>query len=262
MHPTDVADARATAEQLAAEWRFSLGSSLPGASCSVVFEVPEDRVLKVPFPHAEEAGAWKSVNAFSSHGGVAVLRHDPVSGGILMPRLRPGTTLDTAGLTDLEQVDICAASMLTLRGAPLVDAIPLTAWFKELDDVKDARLARKARQVYGDLQATPIDSVLLHGDLHHGNILRHGDSWVVIDPKGLVGDPSFDVAGFMRNPIGKTPAVEGMRARLERFAERLGDPIERLWGWAFVQTVVCTCSPTSFGDACKRAAQAIWDARS
>ena len=102
---------------------------------------------------------------------------------------------------------------------------------------------------------------LLHGDLHPFNIPRHRDAWVVIDSKGLVGDPSFDVVGFMRNPIGKAPEVAGMRARLERFAERLGDPIERLWAWSFTQTVLCTHSPSSFGDACQRAARATWEAR-
>jgi len=31
--------------------------------------------------------------------------------------------------------------------------------------------------------------VLLHGDLHQDNILSHGDDWLVIDPKGVIGFP-------------------------------------------------------------------------
>ena len=36
---------------------------------------------------------------------------------------------------------------------------------------------------------TTSEAVVLHGDLHHDNVLRDGDGWVVIDPHGYVGDP-------------------------------------------------------------------------
>jgi len=219
-------------------------------------------VLKVPFPHAEEATAWRTVESFSGHGGVELLRCDLASGAMLMPRLRPGTTLDTCGLDDLEQVDVCAELILKLRTAPRVDGIPLARWYRELNDMVESDLVREARRVYAELSAESPRVVLLHGDLHHYNILRHGDSWVLIDPKGLLGDPSFEIVGFMRNNVGTDPCAAMMRARLVRFAERLGDPIERLWGWAFTQTVLCTASTSrSWGDACERAAAAIWEAR-
>ena len=256
-----VSYARAVAERLGSEWGLELGASLPGASCSLVLEVQDERVLKVPFPHAEEAGAWETVRAFSGHGGVQLIRSDPSSGALLMPRLRPGTMLGMSSLDNLEQVDVCAELMVRLRGSPVVDGIPLVRWFRELDEMVDSGLVRRARRIYGELIAHPTASVLLHGDLHHYNILRDGEAWVAIDPKGLIGDPCVDVSGFMRNNVGPVPTAAFMRARLERFAERLGDPISRLWGWAFVQTVLCTHGPGTSGGVTTLAAQAIWEAR-
>jgi streptomycin 6-kinase len=259
MSPEDVARAMVQARRLAVEWDLELGNALPGATCSVVFEAGPESVLKVPFPHAEEAGAWRTVQAFSGLGGVDLLRHDPPSGAMLMPRLRPGTTLHDSDISDLEAVNICASVILNLRSAPVVEGISLERWFRSLSKAPDSPIANEARKVLADLMLSPPTPVLLHGDLHHFNILRHYSDWVVIDPKGLVGDPSFEVVGFMRNPISSTPDAGGMRARLERFADRLGDPIERLWGWAFVETVNCCSSPAGFDWS--EAVEAIWEAR-
>ena len=43
--------------------------------------------------------------------------------------------------------------------------------------------------------------MVLHGDLHHDNVLRHGDGWVVIDPHGYVGDAAVEPATMLYNPI-------------------------------------------------------------
>jgi streptomycin 6-kinase len=43
--------------------------------------------------------------------------------------------------------------------------------------------------------------ILLHGDLHHGNILENDKAFVVIDPKGVIGYPINEVWAFLRDPI-------------------------------------------------------------
>lgn len=53
--------------------------------------------------------------------------------------------------------------------------------------------------------------VLLHADLHHDNILssdNHG--FVAIDPKGVFGDPAFEIGTFMRNPFPELMARENL----------------------------------------------------
>ncbi len=45
------------------------------------------------------------------------------------------------------------------------------------------------------------EPVLLHGDLHHYNLLQHQDTWLAIDPKGVVGEREFEIGAFLRNPV-------------------------------------------------------------
>jgi streptomycin 6-kinase len=43
---------------------------------------------------------------------------------------------------------------------------------------------------------------LLHGDLHHGNVLHDSErGWVAIDPKGVLGEPEYEIGVALRNPI-------------------------------------------------------------
>ena len=126
---------------------------------------------------------------------------------------------------------------LAERCLDLDRAVPLA------DDALRAIL-RQARDVATNLLATEQPS-LLHGDLHHENIMRaeraEGDTWLAIDPQGVWGDPAYEVANVFGNPrdhpeITLEPGRAGSLA-----AELVGllsyDP-DRLLGWAFVHSCV------------------------
>ena len=72
--------------------------------------------------------------------------------------------------------------------------------FKSRND-KLAQLLPQAAQLAHELIATQGVQYLLHGDLHHENILQSGDAWVMIDPQGVIGELEFEVGAFIRNPI-------------------------------------------------------------
>jgi streptomycin 6-kinase len=54
---------------------------------------------------------------------------------------------------------------------------------------------------------------VVHGDLHHYNIVRSARGFLAIDPKPFLGDREYDVASFLWNPIGN---VLGDAAQTER----------------------------------------------
>jgi len=68
-----------------------------------------------------------------------------------------------------------------------------------------------------DLLSEPREIGVLHGDIHHDNILWFGNrGWLAIDPKGLLGERGFDFANLFCNPDPRTATAPG------RFARQVG----------------------------------------
>jgi len=128
---------------------------------------------------------------------------------------------------------------------PSTHAFPhIKDWLAALDnDLKiPAEHLQKVRELRDQLLKTVSPDVLLHGDLHQDNILKNGNGWVVIDPKGVIGEPAYEVAAFIRNPIPEllnyTDAPNIIYNRITRFAELLELPTKRIFDWCFVQAVL------------------------
>jgi streptomycin 6-kinase len=65
-----------------------------------------------------------------------------------------------------------------------------------------------------DLLASQREVAVLHGDIHHGNILDFAErGWLAIDPKGHAGDRAFDYANLFCNPDHRTATSPGRLAR-------------------------------------------------
>ncbi|MEX0276643.1 MAG: aminoglycoside phosphotransferase family protein [Ruegeria sp.] len=58
----------------------------------------------------------------------------------------------------------------------------------------------RGREMARELLASPPSTVPLHGDLHFDNVIADGGKLKVIDAKGYVGDPAFELANALRNP--------------------------------------------------------------
>ena len=83
--------------------------------------------------------------------------------------------------------------------------------------------------------------MLLHGDLHYHNVLRSGQTWKAIDPKGVVGDPGYEVGASFYNPMPRileVPNLEQILARrVAQLSEELGMERARIRGWGLAQCV-------------------------
>jgi streptomycin 6-kinase len=110
----------------------------------------------------------------------------------------------------------------------------------------DGVLVGAAEALAGDLAASASTAVVLHGDLHHTNVLR-GDSprWVAIDPKGRIGDPAAETAALLRNPLAQLLAEPRLPERLVRRVDLLSEvlqmPRDRILGWGVVLALVAAC---------------------
>ena len=105
-------------------------------------------------------------------------------------------------------------------------------------------LAQRAMAIAEALFATLPPSIPLHGDLHHDNIMSSARSWLAIDPKGLLGDPAYDLANAFRNPYGADDLVrrpDRIDHLADVFAQRLGLDRRRLLHWAAAHCALSAC---------------------
>ena len=100
---------------------------------------------------------------------------------------------------------LCAvASQLGMaRSSPLPQLTPLESRFRDLGPAatRYGGIMHRSAAAAQFLLSAPCDVTVLHGDLHHNNVLDFGSrDWLAIDPKGLIGERCFDHANIFCNP--------------------------------------------------------------
>ncbi|MGH8763076.1 MAG: aminoglycoside phosphotransferase family protein [Nitrosospira sp.] len=127
------------------------------------------------------------------------------------------------------------AALHDRTGSPPFDLIPLTKWFEDLAPAaaKYGGVFTACAATAGELLSTPQDVVVLHGDVHHQNILDFGSrGWLAIDPKRLRGERGFDYANLFCNPDVEIAVAAGRLARqVEVVIEAAGLERKRLLQW-------------------------------
>ncbi|MBA3814801.1 MAG: phosphotransferase [Alphaproteobacteria bacterium] len=173
--------------------------------------------------------------------------HDEEYDAFLMERLEPGKSLKAlvkAGRDDTATRRICQAIReLHSHQQKQAAFTPISTFAGNLSVLKnhlDNRTVSKAEALFLELIADQTHDVLLHGDLHHGNILSSGASWKVIDPQGYVGDPVFEICSMIYcncfPPDLSIPQV--VERRLHILAEELPFDPQRIKAWAFCKTAL------------------------
>lgn len=113
----------------------------------------------------------------------------------------------------------------------------------------------RAEIEYDDLRARYPDNWLLHGDLHHENILLDGErGWLAIDPKGVIGPKPMECGRFLHNFMedeidGASTFMEAsidqlchvLDVRLDTFASTLGMSRRDLAQANYVDAVLSFC---------------------
>jgi streptomycin 6-kinase len=204
-------------------------------------------VLKLGLPTAELDAEIRALRAWDGHGAARLIEGDGVEGALLTERLSPGRRLADFGLQrDDAATDIAAELMRQLHATPPVSGLStLDEWTSGITRASNVGFAPSlidlAVRLRGDLLASAPEPVLLHGDLHHFNILSADrQPWLAIDPKGVVGDPAYEPAPFLYNPIDRIlsapDAAQLVARRIDRFAQQFAR--QRVVDWALVQSVL------------------------
>ena len=175
-------------------------------------------MLKTATEAEERRGAetmvwWDGVGAARvlAHAGDALLMERDTGESSLAEMARNGRDDEASRI-------ICAvaARLHAPRNRPPPSLAPLECWFAELEPgaTRHGGILHLAAATARQLLAEPQDIVVLHGDIHHGNILDFGSrGWLAIDPKGLRGERGFDFVNILRNPDAQTALTPGRFAR-------------------------------------------------
>jgi streptomycin 6-kinase len=211
-----------------------------------------DAVLKLNFPHEESVREPDALAHWAGDGAVRLLARDDARRALLIERAEPGTQL---WAEDDDAATEAAAEVLGRLHARPAPAAPFAAlehealrWAREIPERWEAHgrpgdadlVARTARDL-PELARTQGPLVVVHQDLHGGNVLRSARGPLAVDPKPLAAEAAFDCASLIRDrraDLLRHPHPRRvLEKRLDVLARTLGLDRERVRAWAIAHAL-------------------------
>lgn len=222
-------------------WNY-VATAVMNAKKAVVLKISSDRRLIID--------EYRTLQHFDGHGAIRVIHFNSEYYAMLLEQAIPGTLLkDHHVKKPNEIIAIYANVVKKISGRPLLENYPyrhVRDWLKDLDKITDKRIEKhfltKALQLRENLLNTATNEYLCHGDLHLENIIQHDTHWLVIDPKGMMGEMAFEAAAFdLADDYEKenTSAIASLiLERTALLAELLKLDMKRLLSWIFLRMIL------------------------
>jgi streptomycin 6-kinase len=169
-------------------------------------------ILKLLHPdEIEEQRGAIALRHFNGQGAVQIFLSDQ-GAQLLEYAYGPALVTLVEEDRDEEATKIMAGVIRNLHTVPQTTPtdglVPLQLWFQGLIsgnnfepyEGEDAIFVHGAR-VAEKLLSSEQDIRILHGDVHHYNIRKTERGWLSFDPKGLVGERTYDCANALCNPV-------------------------------------------------------------
>ena len=200
----DLEELKTIADEVAADWQLALGKPFALSRYSYVAPTGDRAVLKVAFGGDDESlHEAESLELWDGDGAVRLLRSDPVRRALLEERALPGTDLSDVPEDEAVAIAVDVGLRLWRPAAEpfrwIGDHVPRWIDRGEREGGEGSELVPLARDLLELLDVGR--ATLIHGDFHHHNILLHGDRYVAIDSKAMLGEPEYDVPSFLWNPL-------------------------------------------------------------
>src|SRR6266404_6397584 len=241
------------------QWKITCASPFPLSYNYVAPATTQDGqhvVLKISFPNNHEFPLeMKALNYFDGIGAIKVLQEDIENDVMLLEKAEPGTRVRDI-TPDEKQISFVSEVLRKLHkpvASTIASSFPtISDWAKAFDRYKKKTsidsghvpkwMFEKAEEIFMQFPKDNKEQVLLHGDLHSDNVLFSQRGWLVIDPKGIVGEREFELGAYLRNPYYDYPKGSDYKKletnRILQFAEALEFDRERIRDWAFACAVI------------------------
>ena len=269
-----------TLEKICVKWNLTLDDFFPNLSFNFVAkcfdEKGEKYVLKVGVPDEDSPllTEKRALEAFHGKGSVKVLRYDENLCAILLERAIDGKTLsEVCGEDYSKAVEIAIEVLKKLPRNPphKTQFINLETWIDGLNRAVTEKFAPakvvKAQKFFAELIEPFERKILLHGDVHFDNILAaKREPFLLIDPKGLIGEIGYEIAVFLNDLAGWTEHLANRKNLLaeavKRFSNEFAVSERNLRKWCFAFAVLSAWwMLEDFGENCEKtlALADIWD---
>ena len=240
-------------EPFESSYSYAARATAPGA---------REVVVKLELPNDDFTREVEALRLYGGRGAVMLLKADPSYGSIMLESLRPGRML--SDLTNDERATSIAARVMRRLWCPVPEQHPFPTvsefdggleWLRQCLANKATpvpiALVGRAEALLWELVLETAEPVLLHGDLHQYNILSAGRSpWLAVDPKGVVGDPAYDIGPFLYNRLFETDnPANVLERRVDQMSEELGFERDRIVGAAIPRAVLAAWPSGSSGEA-------------
>lgn len=194
-------------------WGLSDFEQIEYFSVNCIFKCTSNQhgscVLKIGNNAEETENERRILHEYNGKKFCKLYEADTANGALLLERIAPGTQLRAEPCLD-RRLDLFYEVSRGLHREPADKTIypsymdwvsRITQYMRYRREYKTlSEKMAKAEQVCRRLWMKYPNSMLLHGDLHHDNILLGSDGrYAVIDPKGVIGDGVFDIPRFILN---------------------------------------------------------------
>ncbi|MEI4768164.1 aminoglycoside phosphotransferase family protein [Psychrobacillus sp. FJAT-51614] len=173
-------------------------------------------ILKVGVPNYDFKNEFQTLQAYNGKGCVKLLNADADKGVILLEQLLPGTMLNL--VEERYAVKYFAKVWKDIRRPVQENSNHpfIKNWLSAFDRYLNTYSTDEgpipydyinlAKTYYREISDSSKGNELLHGDLHHENILfSETYGWIAIDPKGVIGDSYFDLISYLTNQLFNKP---------------------------------------------------------
>jgi len=239
-------------ETKAVEWNVSLDEVRETSTSLIGFGVRGGVrvVLKISKQDGDESHSGDVLKAYRGEAAVRVYESEP--NAVLLERLEPGEQLVNLVKhgRDVEATKILAEVIAKLANHEAPVGCPtVTDWGRAFDRYLQSggeqiprEVVEEAREMYNELASSQRQTMLLHGDLQHYNVLFDNErGWVAIDPKGVMGELEYELNALLRNPI-ELPDVFAnpvtINRRLETLTTTLQLDYSRALRWSYSQSIL------------------------
>lgn len=240
------------------EWMLQIEDPVSNLSYNYVLHAKCENgtpvMLKLGVPSFDFANEICTLRIYEGKGCARLLKADEERGAMLLEKLVPGTMLSVEKDEKAATLQFIEVWKAIRRPVPAYCKSPtILDWASGLERYQKEHAHGKgpiepgdielAQFYFRELTETSKGVELLHGDLHHENILYdEKKGWLAIDPKGVVGDPYFDLISFMTNHLlAKENPKELLNQRINWMTDGLSLDRKRLLKSAFAMNILSAC---------------------